>query len=61
MDPGVTYVVRIYRRAGRLLAGIVEDVTTGVRTRFGNANELWKAVTRHERKKRPSKTELGDE
>jgi len=42
-EPAV-YVVRIYRRDGTGIAGVVEAVATGERSRFHTAEALWHAL-----------------
>lgn len=44
MAPGPTFIVRLYRRNARALAGVIEDVRSGIRIRFGSATELWSAL-----------------
>lgn len=39
-----TFIVRLYRRAGKNLTGVVEHVQTGQRLPFGSATELWNAL-----------------
>lgn len=45
MVPQPTFVVRLYRQAGREMTGVVEDVRSGRRTPFANAEELWRALS----------------
>jgi hypothetical protein len=39
-----SYVVRVYRRTARWLAGYVEDVRSGQKRPFNSAHELWSAI-----------------
>lgn len=45
MVPQPTFVVRLYRQAGREMTGVVEDVRSGRRTPFATAEELWRALS----------------
>jgi len=40
-----SYIVRVYRRADRVLAGTVEDCLGGREAVFHGPEELWKAMT----------------
>jgi hypothetical protein len=40
-----TFVVRIYRRDGQGVAGVVEDVRTGCVHSFHSALDLWLVLT----------------
>ena len=42
-EPAV-YVVRVYRRDGAGIAGVVEAVITGEQSRFHTAETLWRAL-----------------
>jgi len=42
-EPAV-YVVRVYRRDGTGIAGVVETVATGERSRFHTAEALWRTL-----------------
>ena len=53
MEPGLTFIVRIYRRAGRHIAGVVENVGSGHRFSFSGARELWAALCGR-RQRKPS-------
>jgi hypothetical protein len=57
MGPGITFIVRLYRSAASSVAGVVEDVRSGVRIPFTNPEELWKALSikrrRQSARKRP--------
>lgn len=53
MHPIRSYVVRIYRRDRRVVAGVVEDVQTGKSTPFRSFADLWAALTAS-RRPRPS-------
>ena len=44
MEPGSTYIVRVYRLSGREMAGVLEDVRTGVRIPFSGKEDLWRAL-----------------
>jgi hypothetical protein len=46
MEPGLTYIVRLYRQAGHRLTGVVEDVHSGRRMPFSSVRELWGALSR---------------
>ena len=52
MEPGLTYIVRIYRYAGRKLTGLVEDVQRKRHIPFSNAEELWSVLANAARKPR---------
>lgn len=41
MEPGLTYIVRIYRYTARTMTGVVEDVSTGIRIPFSGKDALW--------------------
>ncbi len=49
MEPGLTYIVRLYRQTGHRLTGVVEDVRSGRRLPFSSARELWNALARSPR------------
>jgi hypothetical protein len=49
MDRESTFIVRLYRQARRPLAGVVEDVRSGRRMPFADAEELWRALTSNPR------------
>lgn len=38
------YVVRIYRRESAEMAGVVESVSSGLRTPFRTTEDLWRAL-----------------
>jgi hypothetical protein len=42
-EPGV-YVVRVYRRDGAGLSGVVESVASGEQLPFHTTEELWRAL-----------------
>jgi hypothetical protein len=46
MEPGLTYIVRLYRQTGYRLTGVVEDVRSGRRLPFSSVRELWNALSR---------------
>lgn len=45
MQPIRSYVVRVYRRDRRSIAGVVEDVRTGKSRFFHSLADLWDALT----------------
>ena len=46
MQPIRSFIVRIYRRDRRDIAGVVEDVRSGRSTAFSSIAGLWAALTR---------------
>jgi hypothetical protein len=46
MEAGLTFIVRIYRHAGRELTGLIEDVQHKSRVPFSSAEELWAVLSR---------------
>lgn len=40
-----SYVLRIYRKDGAEVAGVIEDVNTGRPVPFRSPEELWRAIT----------------
>lgn len=51
MEPGLTFIVRLYRQTGRRLTGVIEDVRSGRRLPFSSVEELWNALARTPRKR----------
>jgi hypothetical protein len=51
MEPGLTYIVRLYRQTGHRLTGVVEDVRSGRRLPFSSVEELWSALSRNPRRR----------
>lgn len=49
MEPGLTFIVRLYRRQGTELTGVVEEAGSGRRIPFASAEELWTALSRSPR------------
>jgi hypothetical protein len=47
MEPGLTFIVRLYRRQGSKLTGIVEEAGSGRRIPIASAEELWWALSRN--------------
>ncbi len=45
MEPGRTFIIRLYRQTGQTLTGMVEEVRSGRRKPFTNAEELWTALS----------------
>jgi hypothetical protein len=50
MDSGRTFIVRLYRQAGRRIVGVIEDVNSGRRVPFASADELWTALSARSRR-----------
>lgn len=55
MEPGLTFIVRLYRQNGRRLTGVIEDVRSGRRLPFSSVEELWSALSRTPRKRSAGK------
>jgi len=51
MEPGLTFIVRLYRQTGLRLTGVVEDTRSGRRMPFSSVEELWNAISREPRKR----------
>lgn len=56
MEPGLTFIVRLYRRQGSDLTGVVEETGSGRRIPFASAEELWLALSRTSRRNAAKKT-----
>lgn len=48
------YVVRIYRKGARNLAGMVEDARTGKQRPFANLQQLWSSLRLSSFRKAPA-------
>lgn len=44
-----SYVLRVYRRQGARIVGLIEHAKNGYRSSFHNAEELWAALARKAR------------